>query len=248
MHDPKISLITVSYNAQSTIKQCIQSVIAQDYNNVEYIIIDGGSSDNTLDIISEYKTYISVLVSEPDRGIYDAMNKGIALATGDVIGVLNADDYFADKTVLSSVAGAFKINDIDIIYGDLDYVKPDGNIIRKWRAGQYNKGMFNMGWMPPHPTFYCKKELFDLLGNYSLNFGTAADYELMLRFIHVNKPTVYYLQKVLVKMRTGGVSNKSYTGRIKALYYDFKAMNNNNIIFSPMALLFKPLRKIKQFF
>jgi len=248
VHQLKISVITVSYNTQSTIKRCIQSVIDQDYDNVEHIIIDGQSKDNTLQIIKENINHIKILVSEPDSGIYDAMNKGIALATGDIIGTLNADDYLADKTVFSNIAEAFARSNADVVYGDIDYVDQGGKIIRKWRSGKYKKGMFNYGWMPPHPTFYCKREMFFSLGNYSLEFGTAADYELMLRFMHLNKASVYYLQKVLIKMTNGGISNKNYLSRIRALYFDFKAMYNNNILFPPMALLFKPLRKLKQFF
>lgn len=248
VHNLKISVITVSYNARRTIEQCIQSVINQNYQNTEYIIIDGNSSDGTISILEKYKKHIQVLVSEPDKGIYDAMNKGIALASGDVIGMLNADDFFAADDILTVVSDAFKNNDADIVYGDLDYVKPDGTTFRKWRSGPYKKGKFNMGWMPPHPTFYCRKEVFDKLGNYSLEYGTAADYELMLRFIHLNHSPVYYIARVLVKMSTGGVSNSNINNRIRALIFDMRAMYKNKILFPPIALLFKPLRKVRQFF
>jgi glycosyltransferase involved in cell wall biosynthesis len=248
VHDLKITIITVSYNAQGTIEQCVQSVIGQDYHNIEYIIIDGNSSDGTLSILEKYKKHIKVLMSEPDKGIYDAMNKGIALASGDVIGMLNADDFFADNDIITVVSNAFKHNNPDIVYGDLDYIKPDGSTFRKWRSGTYKKGMFNMGWMPPHPTFYCRKAAFDKLGNYSLDYGTAADYELMLRFIHLNQLPVYYIARVLVKMSVGGVSNNNISSRIKALFFDMRAMYKNRIIFPPITLLFKPVRKIRQFF
>lgn len=248
VHHLKISVITVSYNAQSTIEQCVQSVIGQDYPNVEYIIIDGNSYDGTLAVLEKYKDQIKVLVSEPDNGIYDAMNKGIALASGDVIGMLNADDFFADSHILTVVSDAFKNNNPDIVYGDLDYIKPDGSTFRKWRSGPYNKGLFNKGWMPPHPTFYCRKEVFNRLGNYSLEYGTAADYELMLRFIHLNQLPVYYVNRVLVKMSTGGVSNNSINNRVKAMVFDIRAMYRNNVLFPPIALLLKPLRKLGQFF
>ena len=244
----KISVITVCYNAQSTIGQCVQSVINQDYPHIEYIVIDGSSSDGTVSILERYKKSINILVSEPDKGIYDAMNKGITLASGDVIGMLNADDFFADDHILTVVSDAFKKNNPDIVYGDLDYIKPDGNVFRKWRSGPYKKGMFNMGWMPPHPTFYCRKELFDKLGNYSLDYGTAADYELMLRFIHLNHSPVYYIPRVLVKMSTGGVSNSNINNRIKALIFDMRAMYKNKILFPPFALPLKLLRKIRQFY
>jgi glycosyltransferase involved in cell wall biosynthesis len=246
--DIKISLITVTFNAESTIEQCIKSVIGQTYKNVEYIIIDGASTDNTIQIINNFENYIHHFLSEPDKGIYDAMNKGIALATGQVIGMLNADDVFADENVLSLVAEAFAKHEAEIIYGDLDFVDQAGAITRKWRSGKYLKGMFSWGWMPPHPTFYCKKNLFNQFGFYSLNFGTAADYELMLRFMHLNHIDAYYIQKVIIKMKIGGISNKSFRNRVKGLLCDFKAMQNNGISFPIITIFFKPLRKIQQYF
>jgi glycosyltransferase involved in cell wall biosynthesis len=248
MQDLKISIITVAFNAQNTIKRCIDSVTRQKFNNIEYIIIDGGSTDNTNQVIINYKEKIDFYVSEPDNGIYDAMNKGIAMATGDIIGTLNADDYYADENVLNNVADAFANQNINIVYGDLDYVDANGKVMRKWRSGAYKGGMFNWGWMPPHPTFYCRKKLFEELGVYSLEYGSAADYELMLRFIHINKASVLYINEVLVKMIIGGVSNKSLSNRVKALRFDLKAMRNNDILFPIITVLFKPLRKLIQFF
>jgi glycosyltransferase involved in cell wall biosynthesis len=248
VQDLKISLITVSYNAESTISRCIKSVIAQNYKNIEYIIIDGASTDNTISVINQYKNKINLIISEPDSGIYDAMNKGIELATGDVIGMLNADDYFADTEVLSNVAFAFNDNKQDILYADLDYVSHDGKIIRKWRSGIYRHGMFNRGWMPPHPTFYCKKELFTKFGYYSLNYGTAADYELMLRFMHLNNTGAIYLKKVIIKMIIGGKSNKNLNSHVKGLFFDFKAMKKNGLRLPILAVILKPLRKVNQYF
>ena len=187
MQDLKISLITVAFNAETTIEDCIQSVINQSLKNIQYIIIDGGSTDNTIRIINQYKDFVSVFISEPDHGIYDAMNKGIKLAQGQVIGTLNADDFFAHVHVLKEVAEAFAEPGADIVYGDLDYIDEQGKVLRKWRSGQYKQNLFNWGWMPPHPTFYCKRSLFEKFGFYSLDYGTAADYELMLRFMHLNK-------------------------------------------------------------
>ena len=241
-------MITITYNAESTITNCIESVIRQNYRNVEYIIIDGGSKDKTLSIIDQYRDHINILVTEPDKGIYDAMNKGIRMAGGEVVGTLNADDFFTDDTVLSSVAEAFTNQNIDIAYGDLDYIAPDGKVARKWRSGKYKHGMFNWGWMPPHPTFYCKKNIFQKLGYYRLDHGTAADYELMLRFIHLNKIDAFYIKKVMNKMNTGGVSNKSYSNRVQGLLFDYKAMRNNGILLPVVALILKPLRKITQYF
>jgi glycosyltransferase involved in cell wall biosynthesis len=248
MQDLKISIITVAFNAQNTIDRCIDSVMRQKFNNIEYIVIDGGSTDNTIQIINRYKDKINIYISEPDKGIYDAMNKGIAMATGDIIGTLNADDFFNNDEVLQDVAVAFTEQKTSILYGDLDYIDLNGKIIRKWRSGKYNSGMFNWGWMPPHPTFYCRRELFEQLGVYSLGYGSAADYELMLRFIHANKTNVFYLRKVMVKMVIGGVSNKSFNNRVKALRFDLKAMHDNDILVPGLTVLFKPIRKILQFF
>jgi glycosyltransferase involved in cell wall biosynthesis len=248
MQNLKISLITVAYNAQNTIERCINSVLGQKFNNVQYIIIDGRSTDNTTHIISRYQEKISVFISEPDSGVYDAMNKGISLADGDIIGTLNADDFLADDQVLARVAEAFSQPEINILYGDLDFIDPGEKVVRKWRSGKYRTGMFNWGWMPPHPTFYCRAALFADLGNYRLDYGSAADYELMLRFIHANKANVFYLNKIMVKMFIGGISNKNVNNRVKALLYDLKAMRNNEIMFPYITIIFKPLRKIVQFF
>lgn len=222
--------------------------MGQKFNNIQHIIVDGGSTDNTLSILNNYREKIDILLSEPDKGIYDAMNKGIALATGDIIGTLNADDYLADSEVLSEVVEAFANNNINILYGDLDFIDPNEKVVRKWRSGKYETGQFNWGWMPPHPTFYCKRELFERLGSYKLDYGSAADYELMLRFIHANKLEAFYLNRVMIKMFIGGVSNQSVGNRVKALRFDLKAMHNNGIIFPLITVILKPLRKITQFF
>jgi len=248
MQGPKISIITVVYNAQNTIERSINSVLGQNFKNIEYIIVDGGSTDGTREIIENYREKIDGFISEPDKGIYDAMNKGIALATGDVIGTINADDYFADNDVLYNIAKVFAEQDTAILYGNLDYIDINDKIVRKWRSGKYSKGMFNWGWMPPHPTFYCKKSLFEKLGVYKLDYGSAGDYELMLRFIHLNDISAYYLNMVLIKMVVGGVSNKSLSNRVQAMRFDLKAMRNNNIFLPMVTILFKPLRKIAQFF
>jgi len=246
--DFKISLITVVYNAESTIAACIESVITQSFNNIEHIIIDGASTDGTIRIIEKYKRHLTHFVSEPDKGIYDAMNKGIKLATGDVVGILNADDFFADNTVLSVIADAFTKKNTNIIYGDLDYINAGGKVIRKWRSGEFTSKSFNLGWMPPHPTFYCKRNLFEEFGFYSLNYGTAADYELMLRYLYVNKLTASHINKVIIKMKIGGKSNKSLNNRVKGLFFDLRAMRNNKILLPILALIVKPIRKIIQYF
>jgi len=245
--DFKISLITVTYNAEATISRCIESVIAQNHHNLEYIIIDGCSTDNTLQIINQYKDFVDVFISEPDKGVYDAMNKGILNASGDIIGMLNADDFFADNNVLDCISAAFAAQETSIVFGDLHYINAQGKIIRNWKSNNYVQGKYNWGWMPPHPSFYCKRELFERFGFYSLDYGTAADYELMLRFMHLNKVEGFYLNKVLVKMQCGGMSNKNPMSRIKAWRFDLKAMYENDITFPLLTLFIKPLRKIGQY-
>lgn len=247
MSNVRISLVTISYNAEHTIQKCIDSVIRQSYKNIEYLVIDGNSSDATPDIILRNSSHIDYFKSEPDKGIYDAMNKGIMQATGDVVGLLNADDYFANNNVLSDIAASFALSNSDLLYADLDYVNPDGKIIRKWRSGNFALRKFNWGWMPPHPTFYARRELYDHFGLYNASYGTAADYELMLRFMYLNKASVCYLNKVIVKMTLGGVSNQNLFNRALAWKYDFKAMGKNKISIPILAILLKPLRKITQF-
>ena len=247
MQDLKISLITVTRNAEKTLSRCIESVIEQNYNNIEYIIIDGGSTDGTLQIIDQYKQHISYFISEPDAGIYDAMNKGIKISSGNILGILNSDDFFTYKGIISCIAETFSGQDVDALYGNLVYLNIDGKIVRNWKSGNYAHGLFNWGWMPPHPTFYCKRSLFESLGLYDTRFGTAADYELMLRFIHLHKIKVYYLNKTMVNMTLGGVSNKSFRSRFKAWYFDYKAMKKNGISWPLLCLFLKPVRKIVQY-
>lgn len=243
----KLSLVTVVYNAQDTIGQCIESVIGQNYPDLEYIVIDGCSTDNTLSVINQYRPYISILISEPDNGIYDAMNKGISRATGEVVGILNADDFFAGHDILQSVATVFEQQNTDALYGNLDIINKQGKIVRKWRSHQHGANSFNLGFMPPHPTFYCRRSLFEKLGPYKMDYGSAADYELLVRFVHFCKIRTFYLNKVMVKMRIGGVSSKSLTGRFTAWKFDLKAMRQNNIKLPLLAVVLKPLQKIIQF-
>jgi len=243
----RISIITVCYNAGATIERCIQSVVNQQYPNLEYIVIDGGSTDGTLSIISPSRGYITRLISEPDGGIYQAINKGIGLATGDVIGILNADDYFAADDILKQVSNAFVTQHCDVVYGDIDFVNANHHITRRWRSGRYHHGAFNWGWMPPHPSFYVLKKLYDNYGLYSGDYGTAADYELMLRFIHSHRPNVYYLPLVMVCMQTGGASNGNLKKRIAAWKNDYQAMKAHGIAWPALVLIIKPLRKLKQY-
>lgn len=243
----KISIITASLNCVETIEECIQSIINQTYPNIEHIVIDGGSKDGTLDVVNKYKDKISKVISEPDKGLYDAMNKGIKFAQGDIIGILNSDDVYNDKYVLEDVFKAFISKGVDTCYGDLVYVDREdiSNIIRYWKSEEYDKSKFKKGWMPPHPTFFVKKEIYKKYGLFNLDFPLAADYEIMLRFLYKHNVTTTYIPRVLVKMRVGGISKPGkYTlGAIKENYLAWKV----NSLDYPITLLFKPISKIKQF-
>lgn len=246
----KISIITVVYNAERTIKSCVDSVLSQDYPDVEYIVIDGNSADHTVELVKSYDSSRIRLISEPDKGIYDAMNKGIALATGDVVGILNADDTYSDSSVLSEIAALFGNSKVNAVYADLEYVdavKTD-KVVRKWKAGHYQSGMFLLGWMPPHPTFFVRREFYDRLGKFRLDMGSAADYELMLRFIHKNRLQLSYLPREIVKMRAGGASNSSLSARLTANKMDAKAWKVNDLKPYWYTVWLKPIRKIVQFF
>ncbi|MGC2424876.1 MAG: glycosyltransferase family 2 protein [Nitrospirota bacterium] len=247
----KISIITVSYNSVSTIEDTIKSVVGQTYfDDVEYIVIDGDSTDGTVVIIKRYGAVISRWVSERDGGIYDAMNKGMSMATGDVIGVLNSDDVYAGRDVISRVAGTLEKTGADSCYGDLLYVDSvDTDKVRRyWKSGPYNTGLFYGGWMPPHPTFFVRRGVYERYGFFNLSLGSSADYELMVRFLLKRGISACYIPDVLVKMRSGGVSNASVGNRVKANRMDRLAWEVNGLKPYPWTFLMKPLRKVGQFF
>ncbi len=246
----KISIITACLNNASTIEGAVNSVLGQDYPDVEYIIIDGGSTDGTIDILKKYQSRIATLVSEPDGGIYQALNKGIGKATGDITGFLHADDFYNGSGVLAKVVNAFDIYKTDCLYGDLQYVSRENSnrVVRNWIAGSYTYGLFLKGWMPPHPSFFIRQECYTRYGMFNTSLSISADYELMLRMMHKHKISVHYLPEVLVKMRTGGKSNKSLGSRIKANMEDRKAWKMNNLKPGMFTLLRKPFGKIGQFF
>ena len=206
---PKISIITVAFNSAKTIKGTIESIISQDYNNIEYLIIDGGSTDGTMDIVKSYSEHVKYYVSEPDNGIYDAMNKGIKAATGDVIGILNSDDFYPNSFVLSNVAKLFQKYSCDAVYGDLVYVKANdiNKIKRYWQAGEYSTSKIKNGWMLPHPTFFVKKKIYIRYGLYDTDLKSAADYEMILKLLYKHNISVHYVPMILVNMRMGGESN-----------------------------------------
>ena len=246
----KVSIITVCFNSEKTIRNTIKSVLNQNYPNIEYIIIDGGSQDNTLSTIESYHRSITKIVSEKDNGMYDALNKGIDLSTGDLIGILHSDDIFYSNDVVNNIVKKIKISKTDSIYGDLDYVDEYNlnKVIRKWKSGTYNQRKLLFGWMPPHPTFFIKKEIFNKYGKYDLSFGTASDYELMVRILYKYKISCEYLPNVITKMRMGGLSNMSISNRINAHLQDWRAWKINDISNFPIWVLLKPIRKIPQYF
>lgn len=245
----KISLITVTFNSAKFLPFCIQSVLAQTYKNIEHIIIDGSSTDNTVQIIKQYDNHITKWISEPDKGMYDAINKGINLATGDIIGILNSDDMLADKDVLANIAQTFVEQNVDSVYGDLEYVDQENTnrVFRVWKGKKYNRNLFKMGWMPGHPTFYVKKSLLLEHGLYENHYYTAADYEFMARYLYKHQISSFYLQKMIVKMRTGGASNRNLNQRLRANRRDYLAMKNNAIPMPFVVSILKPLIKVHQF-
>ncbi|HIP82940.1 MAG TPA: glycosyltransferase [Desulfocapsa sulfexigens] len=244
------SIITATMNAEATIVDCLSSIYNQEDVSVEHLLIDGGSTDRTVEIVHEFGK-ASHVISEVDNGLYDAMNKGIKLASGDIIGILNGDDFYSHNQVLSTLLKTFNKQKSDSCYGDLQYVdfnEPD-RVIRHWRSGTFNTPkQFYWGWMPPHPTFFVKKEVYERLGLFNLQLGSAADYEIMLRFLVKHNLSTSYIPEVLVKMRSGGVSNASISNRITANKMDRKAWKVNGLKPYPFTLMMKPARKISQWF
>ena len=230
-----------------TIEKTLLSVANQSYENIEHIIVDGNSKDNTIDICKSY-SHISKILSEPDKGVYDAFNKGIKLATGDVIGFLNADDTFYNENSIQDIVDAFSNNETDIVYGNLDYVNEESKVIRNWISKPYEKGLVKKAWMPAHPSFYCKKEVYDRLGGYNDSFKIAGDFELCIRFLEINQVPSFYLNKKLVKMLVGGISNSGLKSKWIIFKEDLRAFKINNISVNPVLFFLYKLKKLKQFF
>lgn len=211
-----ISLITVSYNSAATIKDTIESVLSQSHPDIEYIIVDGNSKDNTVQIVRSFGGRISKFISEPDKGIYDAMNKGIKMATGEVVGMLNSDDFYSNNQIISSVAKAFSDPDTDAVFGDLVFVDP-GNlkkVVRTYSSKAWHPGKFARGFMPAHPTFFVRRKYYEQFGLFKTDYKIAADYELLIRFLYVNKLRYKYLPLNMVTMRKGGVSSNGIKSNI----------------------------------
>jgi len=245
----KVSIITVCFNSAATIADTIKSVLNQSYGNIQYIIVDGGSADDTLATVAKYQNQIDKIISEPDGGIYDAMNKGLNLAEADIVGFLNSGDFYTDEKVISRVVEAMRVNNADCCYGDLEYVaehNPAG-IVRRWKSEPYQDGLFENGWHPPHPTFFAKKTVFDKYGGFDLSYDIGADYELMLRFLQRYNIKTEYIPRVLVKMRSGGISNKNLYQIIKANIECYRAWKKNGLKVTPLIMLKKPVSKLVQY-
>ena len=244
----KISIITATYNSADTVKDTLTSIQRQDHPDIEHLIVDGGSTDSTLEIVSSFP-HVAKAISEKDKGIYDAMNKGVALATGEVIGILNSDDIYTKTTVLSTVAEAFRDPQVMTCYADLQYVQADNldRTIRTWKSGPFKRRNFYNGWMPPHPTFFVRKEIYDQVGLFNVNLRSAADYEIMLRILLKHGINSHYIPQVIVKMRAGGMSNASFGNRLRANKEDRLAWKLNDLRPHFFTLYMKPIRKITQF-
>lgn len=246
----KITVITVAYNAAATIAETIRSVAAQDYPKVEHIVIDGASLDGTAEIARRTPGRVSRLVSEPDDGLYDAMNKGLALATGDVVGFLNADDVYAHSGVLNRVAESLSNANVDACYADLVYVAPSDphRIVRYWRSRPYEDGLFEKGWMPAHPTFYVHRSVYERLGGFDLAYKRQADFELTMRLMRVHKIRTVYVPEVWVRMRSGGLSNSSIIGVLKGNWEAYRACRAHGLRVTPFFIFRKIAGRIPQFF
>ncbi len=245
----KISIITAVCNNHTEIKNAIGSVLSQTYPGIEYIIVDGASTDGTKGIIESYGNKVSKYIYEKDNGIYDALNKGISIATGDVIGILHSDDIFENKDVISQVAQTFEKYDADGVYGDLIYVSKDSpeKIIRFWKSAPFKISMIEKGWMPPHTTLFLKRNLFEKFGNYNTRFKIAADYDFMLRILNKPELKFIYLPQVITRMRVGGASNRNLKNILQKSREDLLALRVNKIG-SLWTLFLKNFSKLKQFF
>lgn len=246
----KISIITVVWNNASTIKDAIDSVLGQTYENIEYIVVDGASTDGTVEIVQSYGDKITKFISEPDKGLYDAMNKGIKLATGDIVGILNSDDFYIDEFVCERVVKEFKEKGVDSVYADLVFLKPDDldKVVRYYDSSHFNPSKFAYGWMPAHPTFFVKKWVYEKYGVFKTDYKIAADYELLTRFLAKNNISYSYMKEPIVKMRIGGAS----TSGIKSNYIlnkeIIRACKENGIYTNWMMVLSKYPKKIMGLF
>lgn len=249
---PRISIVTAVFNRIGTIDHAISSVHSQRYKNIDHVIIDGGSTDGTLEYLKSKKHLFSVMVSEPDAGLYDALNKGLSKATGDVVGFVHSDDWFADEHVLSEIAQRFADPSVDAVYGDLDFVdgqhREDLKVVRCWKSGAYSRRKIKWGWMPPHPTLFVRRHLVEKLGGFDTSLRIAADYDFVLRYFSGDQIKSAYIPRVLVKMRKGGTSsNESLPSVVQKLKEDYVALKKNGVRWQG-ALIWKRVSKIPQLF
>ena len=244
----KISIITATYNSARTLRDTLESVRNQDYPEIEHILVDGASTDNTLEIIRSFP-HVAHCISEKDKGLYDAINKGIRKASGDVIGILNSDDFFPNNQVLSKIANAFMQYNVDAVYGDIAFVKPENltRIVRLYSSRRFNTEKFAYGYMPAHPSFYAKKSCYDKYGDYQTDYKIAADYELLMRFMHRNGISHKYISEIIVYMRTGGVSNKNISSRYTLNKEIIRACKENGVSTNMAILSLKYMRKIFEY-
>lgn len=246
----KVSIITVCFNASNTIADTLISVLQQDYPHIEYIIVDGASKDNTLELIKPFAYGIAHLICEPDKGMYDAMNKGIAKATGDIIGIINADDHYTHSGVISTIVKTFEDDSVQACYGDLVYFAKASvdKVVRYWRSGDFKPGAFTKGWNPPHPTFFTRKKIYQQYGSFDTRYSLGNDVELMMRFLEKHRIKSVYVPSVLVNMQMGGVSNRSLKNIINQNKMIFQAAKNLNLTFSPWSFYGgKLLNRLSQF-
>lgn len=246
----KISIITVCFNSEATLEDTLRSVAEQSHPDIEHIVIDGKSTDGTMAIVDRYRHRIARTVSEPDAGVWDAMNKGLALATGDIIGFLNSDDVFVAADCLSTVAAAFASPDVDSCHADLVYVSAQDidRPVRYWQSCPYTEGLFRRGWMPAHPTFYVRRGVYERLGGFDPRFRLQADFELTMRFLEVAKIRSVYLPRILVRMRMGGISNNDWRNVLRGNREAYRACRLHGLPVTPWFILRKMLGRLPQFF
>lgn len=244
----KVSIITVTYNSAATLRDTLESVRRQDYGNIEHILVDGGSKDETVNIIRSYP-HVAKYISERDKGLYDAINKGIRMSTGDVIGILNSDDFFPHDQVISRMANCFREQNADAVFGDIAFVRPNNlrKIVRLYSSRRFHPRKFAYGYMPAHPSFYVKREFYDKYGLYKLDYKIAADYELLMRFMHTNKLRYAYHPEVMVYMRTGGVSNKNIFSRYTLNKEIIRACKENGVRTNMFVVSLKYIFKVFEF-
>ncbi len=246
----KVSIITATLNVDGTLAEAAESLFAQTHTDIEYIVVDGGSTDGTQELVRSFGDKVATFISEPDHGIYDAINKGFAKSSGEVVGLLHADDMFAGPETIEKIVQQFRTSQCDAMYGDLQYVHRSNpsRVIRQWNSGPFLPGMISRGWMPPHPTLFIRREVFLKHGPYNLRYKTAADYDFMLRILKDNQLRIGYLPEVLVRMRMGGASNRGLGELIRKSREDMLIMKSHQLPFPLFALLSKNFSKISQFF